>query len=150
MSVLPAQGVQFLNPPDLFDAKSHGYSHVADVPLGARLVLIAGQSGHRVDGHLSSSFESQLKQALKNVSTALAAAGALLSHVVRTTVYVVNYDQELLGPIVDEVRACWASPQPPLNLIPVPRLALDGMLIEIEVIAAVFPCVSDAQPGKAS
>lgn len=150
MSGLPARAVRFLNPPALFDAKSHGYSHVADVPLGARLVFTAGQSGHRVDGHLSMEFKSQLKQALKNVSTALSAAGAVLSHVVRTTVYVVNYDQELLGLVVAEVKACWAAPQPPLNLIPVPRLALDGMLVEIEVIAAVFPSVSESESSEAS
>ena len=46
------------------------------------------------------------------------------------------HDEDRLGIIARQVRRRWANrPAPTCTLIPVPRLALDGMLFEIEAEA---------------
>ncbi len=39
--------------------------------------------------------------------------------------------------MTEEVERVWGNNKPAMTLIPVPALALEGMLVEIDVIAAV-------------
>lgn len=39
--------------------------------------------------------------------------------------------------MTEEVARVWGDDKPAMTLIPVPALALDGMLVEIDVIAVV-------------
>jgi enamine deaminase RidA (YjgF/YER057c/UK114 family) len=126
----------FINPPGLYDPRPNGYSHVVVAEAPARLIYIAGQGGENADGVLSEDFGTQVKQALSNLQTALDAAGAGLSNVAQLTVLIVDHSEERLGIFGDELGAMWGnSPAPACTLIPVPRLALDGMLFEIEATA---------------
>lgn len=131
-------GNRFANPEGLYDPSSNGYSHVAVVPGGSRLVFVAGQGGENADGALPEGFAAQLEQALANVATALHLESASLCDVVKFTILVVDHDEQRLAAISDAVAARFDTRLPPAcTLIPVPRLALDGMLVEIEAIAAV-------------
>lgn len=40
------------NPPELYDPSANGHSHVAEMAAGARLVVVADQSGETADGQL--------------------------------------------------------------------------------------------------
>ncbi|CAN7534538.1 RidA family protein [Pseudoxanthomonas sp. LjRoot143] len=127
-----------LNPEGLYDPTPNGYSHVGLPAIGARLVFIAGQGGEDVQGKLADDFRVQVRQALENVQTALRAVGGELSHVVKQTVLVVDHSQARLEVLGDELTAAYGPGQKPAcTLIPVPRLALDGMLFEVEAIASV-------------
>jgi enamine deaminase RidA (YjgF/YER057c/UK114 family) len=133
-----APTLQLSNPPGLYDPTANGYSHVAQVAAGARLVFIAGQGGENADSQLSSDFAEQVRQALDNLQIALAAAGAEVSDVAKLTVLIVDHSLERLEIFGEELHKVWGSaPKPACTLIPVPRLALDGMLFEIEAMAAV-------------
>ena len=126
----------FINPPRLVDPRPNGYSHVAVAKAPARLIYLAGQGGENGAGELPADFEAQLAQALHNLRVALAGAGAALVDVVRLVVLVVDHSEARLAQLSQALRQAWGDEPPPTcTLIPVPRLALDGMLIEIEATA---------------
>lgn len=128
---------QLFNPDSLYDPSANGYSHLAEVSGAARLLVVAGQGGEQQDGTLSPSFSEQARQALANVKAALAHRGAGLENVFKLTLLIVDHSQEKLAAWVTEIDRAWGDGmKPTCTLIPVPRLALDGMLIEIEAIAA--------------
>src|SRR5664279_2774676 len=88
--------IEFLNPPELMDPRQHGYSHVALVPACRRLVLLAGQSAHTVDGALPDGFGAQCASVARNIEVALAAVGAPPASVCKVVVLAVDYDAEKL------------------------------------------------------
>lgn len=60
--------------------------------------------------------------------------------VAKLTVLIVDHSEEKLHILSKELeRAFGPGPKPTCTLIPVPRLALDGMLFEVEAIAAMSP-----------
>lgn len=135
--ITPAlSSLAFINPPGLYDPRPNGYSHVAVADTPARLAFAAGQGGENSRGELSPDFLAQVRQALDNVQTALQAAGATLFDVAKLTVLVVDHSQERLALFSNEIKSRWGIHlAPACTLIPVPRLALDGMLVEIEAMA---------------
>jgi len=134
--VAPAGLFGFINPSGLYDPTANGYSHVAVVRLPARVIHIAGQGGETADGALPPCFDAQVAQALDNLSLALTSAGATLADVAKLTVLVVDHDQDRLGILSEQIGRRWRLGRAPTcTLIPVPRLALDGMLFEIEATA---------------
>lgn len=130
--------MKFINPPGLYDPRPNGYSHVVVADAPARIIYIAGQGGEDANGVLSESFEAQVRQALANLQTALAAAGAKLSEVAKVTALIVDHSEARLATFSSALRAAWGDhPAPACTLIPVPRLALDGMLFEIEATVTI-------------
>lgn len=148
-----ASPLTIFNPAGLYDPTTNGYSHVAVAAPGAQVVFIAGQGGERADGTLPADFRLQVRQALSNLRTALAAAGAAVNDVAKLTVLVVDHSEERLLIFGAELESAWGGgPKPTCTLIPVPRLALDGMLFEIEAIAVIpawpaAPGRSHSHPG---
>lgn len=106
-------------------------------PRGWRIILPAGQGGETADAVLSEDFATQLKQAVKNTEIVLASACAKLSDVAKFTHYVVNRDKEKFRIIREEFSRVWGDRKPAWTLAPVPALALEDMLVEIDVIAVV-------------
>jgi enamine deaminase RidA (YjgF/YER057c/UK114 family) len=113
-----------------------GYSHVASIPAGHRLVWTAGQVGMTPDGKLADGWEAQTRVTFENLGRALSAAGATWTDVFKLTIYVVHTSEiRTIRAIRDEFLD---TSQPPAStLIKVAGLALDGLLIEIEAVAAV-------------
>ncbi len=131
------EAVKFINPAGLYDPSQHGYTHIAIASPGTTTVYNSGQGGEDENGKLVADFGSQLKQAFTNLRIALSAAGARAEHVVKITVLVVEHNEEKLQQLENEVLAMWGDKPPASTLIPVPRLALDGMLFEIDAVAAI-------------
>nr|WP_230397111.1 MULTISPECIES: RidA family protein [Pseudomonas] len=126
------------NPEGLYDPSGNAYSHVAEVHADSRLLFIAGQGGEDRNGQLSPLFAEQARQALANLEIALASKGASLAHVFKLTLLIVEHSEMRLHEWVAEADRAWGRcMKPTCTLIPVPRLALDGMLVEIEAVAAV-------------
>src|SRR5260370_37578346 len=83
--------IQLINAPGLPVPAGH-YSHATRT---GNLVCVSGQLPMRADGTHTGDlpFEEQARQALDNVSTVLAAAGAGVEDVIGVTVYLVGVDQ---------------------------------------------------------
>ena len=129
---------QLSNPEGLYDPSGNAYSHVAEVRADSRLLFIAGQGGEDSNGQLPPLFAEQARQALANLELALASKGASLAQVFKLTLLVVEHSETRLRQWVSEADRAWGShTKPACTLIPVPRLALDGMLVEIEAVAAL-------------
>jgi len=128
--------MKFINPTGLYDPRPNGYSHVVIAHGPARIIYIAGQGGEDASGALSGNFEIQVQQALRNLRIALDAAGAQHTDVAKITALIVDHSEQRLAIFSAALRAVWGDhPAPACTLIPVPRLALDGMLFEIEATA---------------
>jgi len=127
--------LSLINPPGLYDPAPNGYSHVALLPPGARLAFIAGQGGETADGRLSDDFREQVRQALRNLCIAIEAADGTPQQIAKLGVLIVDHSEARLHIFGEELaRALGPGPKPACTLIPVPRLALDGMLFEIEAV----------------
>jgi enamine deaminase RidA (YjgF/YER057c/UK114 family) len=115
-----------------------GYSHVASIPAGHRLVWTAGQVPLDADGNAppAGDWAAQTRLALRNVAVALAAAGADWADVFKLTFYVV--DTSAL-PVIRAVRDEFVDVRrpPTSTLVQVAGLFRPDVLIEIEAIAAV-------------
>ena len=126
------------NPEGLYDPSANAYSHVAEVSTAAKLLYIAGQGGEDLAGTLSTDFAEQARQALLNLGTALQSRGASLADVFKLTLLIVDHSEAKLALWVAAANQAWGTHmKPTCTLIPVPRLALDGMQIEIDAVAAV-------------
>lgn len=138
---MTTQAQEFKNPSSLFDPSPYGFSHMVTVPEGYKLIFVAGQGGEEnIEGKLSSDFRRQLAFSLKNIKDALATENLNMNNVVKLTTLVVDHDEEKLNIIVEEFNKVWPEKNFPINtLIPVPKLAIDGMLIEIEALAVKSP-----------
>lgn len=126
-----------VNPTGLYDPAPNGYSHAVVAEGGTRIAYLAGQGGEDGNGALSPRFADQVKQAFANLATALDAVGARPDQVTKITTYVVGYDQTMLATMTQHVRQMFGDALPAQTLVPVPRLALDGMLFEVDAIAVL-------------
>jgi enamine deaminase RidA (YjgF/YER057c/UK114 family) len=77
----------------------------------------------------------QARQAVTNLTEALAAAGGGLADVLKTTVYVVSGDPAELAAAWDVVRAAFGDHDAPSTLIGVTALGYAGQLVEVEAVA---------------
>lgn len=131
------QAQKFNNPDSLFDPRPYGFSHVATVLANKKLVFVAGQGGEEnKDGKLSTDFRAQVRQSLQNIRIALQSQGVGMNAVVKVTTLVVDHNQQKLQVIIEEFEKVWSDKRFPVNtLIPVPKLALDNMQVEIDAMA---------------
>jgi enamine deaminase RidA (YjgF/YER057c/UK114 family) len=123
-----------VNPKNLYDPTPNGYSTAVIVPRGARLAYISGQGGQDSTGALSPDFAVQVKQAYANLGTALDALGARPDQVAKLTVFVVDHDMSKLEVLTRNVKEMFGEALPAQTLIPVPKLAIDPMLFEVEAV----------------
>ncbi|MEO4182813.1 RidA family protein [Acinetobacter pittii] len=127
---------KIINPSTLYNPTPNAYSHVAVVKNFKNIIHVAGQGGENSQGKLSQSFKEQVNQAFDNIQYALKAANAELSNIAMLRVLVVDHSVEKHQILVKIMQTLWKNhPFPACTLIPVPRLALEHMLIEVEATA---------------
>ncbi|MGD9601912.1 MAG: RidA family protein [Gammaproteobacteria bacterium] len=96
-------------------------------------IFLSGQLGLNAQGQLAgSTIETQTRQALHNVCAILDEAGASLSHVVKSTVWLVERGDFAR---FNQIYAEFFANQPPVRSTVVSGLVLPGALVEIEVLA---------------
>lgn len=129
-----ANELTIVNPPKLGDPSPNGYSTAVIVPANARIAYISGQGGQDSTGGLSPDFAAQVKQAYANLSVALEEIGARPDQVAKLTVFVVDHDMSKLEVLTRSVTEMFGDQLPAQTLVPVPKLAIDPMLFEVEAI----------------
>ncbi|HWS34566.1 MAG TPA: RidA family protein [Actinoplanes sp.] len=115
---------------------ANGYSHVAVVAPGSRLIHTSGQVAIDAGGTIPESLEEQTRLVFRNLETVLVSAGAGWGDVVKLTYFVTGVDDL---PVVRSVRDEFVDvTRPPASsLVQVAGLFRPGLLIEVEAIAAV-------------
>jgi len=132
-----AKAQSFKNPESLFNPAPYGFSHASSVKTSGELIYISGQSGGLGKEHLlSPDFRTQVKIALENLSIILKTYQLKPENVMKITILIVDHSSEKLNIWQEEISKLWKDkPFPASTLIPVPKLALDGMLIEVDAVA---------------
>jgi enamine deaminase RidA (YjgF/YER057c/UK114 family) len=112
------------------------YAYAAVAPPGS-LIFTAGACPIDPDGDVAApgDYAAQAAHAMANLITALAAAGASLTDVLKTTVYVASADQHDLLEVWEIVHAAFGDHDPPSTLLGVTVLGYSRQLVEIEAVA---------------
>jgi enamine deaminase RidA (YjgF/YER057c/UK114 family) len=125
---------ELVNPPDLHPAP--GFSHIA-IASGTKVVHFAGQLGIGQDFSLvADDLQGQTVGAMRNLETAMRAAGVGWDDVVRRTIYTTEpTEYETITRAIDEVTG--GAEHPAQTIVGITGLAVPGCLIEIECTAVV-------------
>lgn len=132
-------------PPELIRADDLAgdvpYAYAATVPPGTRLVFTAGACPLDETGATVAvgDVRGQAEQVMRNLRTALRAAGADLTDVVKSTVYVAGRSRADLVAAWEVVSAHFGGHDAPSTLVGVAVLGYEDQLVEVEAVAAVAP-----------
>ncbi|WP_019901727.1 RidA family protein [Salinispora arenicola] len=115
------------------------YAYVTTVEPSTRLVFTAGACPLDANGRTVAPGDhaAQARQVMANLKTALAAAGAHLTDVAKTTVYVASAHRSDLVTVWQVVRDTFDDHDPPSTLLGVAVLGYPDQLVEVEAVAAV-------------
>ncbi|HNS93569.1 RidA family protein [Thauera sp.] len=126
-----------INPPELFSGKA--FSQTYSVCGAQRMIFVSGQVDCDCDGKVRNpdDLEAQLKGTLDNIEIALRAQGASMHDLVHVTIYVVGL-QPAQTTRIREIRSAYFHPErpPAVTLLGIERLAFEGLVVEVDVIAA--------------
>jgi enamine deaminase RidA (YjgF/YER057c/UK114 family) len=127
-------------PPQLIRAdglyRDAPYAYASIAPPGS-LIFTAGACPIGAHGDVTApgDYVRQAELAMANLVTALAAAGAGLNDVLKTTVYVASADQGDLYNVWQVVAAAFGEHDAPSTLLGVTVLGYTNQLVEIEAVA---------------
>lgn len=118
---------------------SPAFTHVAVVPPGMTTLYVGGQNAVDGEGKLIGGDDAaaQTEQVMKNLKTALAAAGATVHDLVSMTIYLA--EEVDLAKAYPVAAAGLEGAAPTVQGIRVTSLTVPGALLEVSAIAAVAP-----------
>jgi enamine deaminase RidA (YjgF/YER057c/UK114 family) len=135
MSGSTASGQRILQPASW--SRPRGYAN--GIAAAGETIFLAGQIGWDAEGHFADGLAAQVKQALANIVTLLAEAGARPQHVVRLTWFVTDLQayRASLSEIGTAYRAVMGRQFPTMSVIGVSELVEQQALVEIEATAVL-------------
>jgi enamine deaminase RidA (YjgF/YER057c/UK114 family) len=117
-----------------------GYAHVAKI-TGGTVVHIAGQAPFNERGEVvgKGDFVAQFTQVMKNLRTAVEAAGGRPNHYAVLTIYITNLEAywENKKPLGAAYRQIFGKYFPAITLVEVKRLYNPDCMIEISGVAVI-------------
>ncbi|MFI7635068.1 RidA family protein [Nonomuraea sp. NPDC049400] len=130
-------GVRLIRNAELTQAVDYAYASVVDAPV--RSVWVAGACPLDTDGNTVAigDYAGQTHQVMRNLVTALRGAGASLTDVVKTTVYVASTEQADLGAAWKVYREYMGEHDVPSTLLGVTVLGYSHQLVEVEAVAVI-------------
>ena len=129
--------IQRGNPPGMKNVRASVYNHFVRVNQPQSLIFVSGQVSRDNEGNQvgAGSMLEQTRQCIRNIEKSLQAAGATLSDIVWTTVYTTDIRE--FKQIVAAREEFFRDNLPTSTMVEVVHLADPGLLVEIQVIAAV-------------
>lgn len=124
-------------PNGVWDSSVYGFSQAVKVQAVQEVVYISGQTAFDSQGQIEGQgdIEVQVRSSFENVKRIVEAAGGTLNNIVKLTVYFLDLDAlEQYTAILGEY---FPEDPPSQTVVEVSRLALPGLLIEIEAIAVL-------------
>jgi enamine deaminase RidA (YjgF/YER057c/UK114 family) len=115
-----------------------GYNQAEIIDGPSRQLIVAGQTavdGNGAPQHIGD-MRGQIGLALDNLEAVLAGADMDLSNIIRLGVYATDVDEALKNFDLMGMRFGPIQCAPPMTLLGVTRLAIPGLLFEIEATAA--------------
>jgi len=140
---------KYINPDALL--KPRGYTHIVTISGPAKLIFISGQVAVDKEGKLvgPGDLKTQIRQAASNLKAALAAAGATSADIVKTNTYIVNYKQSDYSAMREARGELFPDGEPPAStLVGVTSLAVEGLMVEMEAIAAQSRSSPGTKPAR--
>ena len=128
---------EVINPEGMWDSRNRSYSHVVKFTNPQSLIFVAGMAAVGPDLKIvSDDIREQTRVCFQIIEKELAAADATLDDICDMTVYLRDIDSHKWP--VREVRSEFFENErlPVSTMIEVSNFAIEGMLIEIDVIAA--------------
>jgi enamine deaminase RidA (YjgF/YER057c/UK114 family) len=125
---------QLIRSSHLYPGAPYAYASIA--PPGS-LIFTAGACPIDGNGDVNAvgDYVGQARLAIANLVTALEAAGASLSDVLKSTVYVASADRADLYSVWQVVHEAFGEHDAPSTLLGVTVLGYSGQLVEIEAVA---------------
>jgi enamine deaminase RidA (YjgF/YER057c/UK114 family) len=132
---------EYLNPTQLFPGRPYGFSQLV-VTQGGKTVYLSGQvawdAGQQIVG--GDDLGAQTRQTLKNIETAMQAAGGGLTDVVSLRIYIVKEKLAEMHHISAALKEFFPEDHAPATTwIGVHALANSAFLIEIEAVGVIEP-----------
>ncbi|MEV4471085.1 RidA family protein [Nonomuraea sp. NPDC049419] len=130
-------GVRLIRNDQLAQQVEYAYAATVDAPL--RSIWVAGACPLDTDGATVAvgDYAGQTHQVMRNLATALEGAGAKLTDVVKTTVYVAGTSQKDLVTAWQVYREYMGDHEPPSTLLGVTVLGYSDQLVEVEAVAVI-------------
>jgi enamine deaminase RidA (YjgF/YER057c/UK114 family) len=125
--------LRFFNP-KATAAPAAQYSHVCEIPAGARTLVLSGQIGVKPDGTVPPDITAQAEVAWDNVAACLAEGGMGMTDIVMTRTYVTKPENYAKVSAVRNARL--GSHKPTSTGLVILALARPEFLVEVEVVAA--------------
>ncbi|MGC3940986.1 RidA family protein [Roseobacter sp. EG26] len=115
-----------------------GYNQAEVIEGAKRQIICAGQTAVDVNGapQHADDMRAQVSLALDNLEAVLTEAGMNLSNVTRLGIFTTDVDEALKNFDLMGIRFGPHQVSPPMTLLGVTRLALPGLMFEIEATAA--------------
>ncbi|MGE5145906.1 MAG: RidA family protein [Candidatus Eiseniibacteriota bacterium] len=133
-----ALSIRSVAPADLYDTRAAGFAQVV-VAGGGRLAVLSGMVAYDTGRNLigAGDHAAQLRQALRNVTAALAGVGATVENVILLRIYIVGYDVAQLPMLHEALREAFGAHHAANTLVGVAALARPGLLVEVEAMAMI-------------
>ena len=126
-----------LHNPRALGAPLGAYAQVLEIPAGAALVFLSGQTPILEDGSVPDDFEAQAERVWQRIAMALAAVGLDCRHICRVVTYLVDPAD---APAHARVRARYLGAARPASTgLVVRALFQPAYRLEVEVTAARPP-----------
>jgi enamine deaminase RidA (YjgF/YER057c/UK114 family) len=131
--------VRLIRNPQLAQTVDYAYAATAEAPV--RSVWVAGACPLDASGETvaAGDYAGQAHQVMRNLVTALEGAGAALTDVAKTTVYVASTQQQDLVTVWSVYREYMGSHDVPSTLLGVTVLGYRDQLVEVEAVAVLPP-----------
>jgi enamine deaminase RidA (YjgF/YER057c/UK114 family) len=128
--------------------RPHGYAN--GIVATGRTIFLAGQVGWDAEGRFATGIVDQVAQALANIVTLLAEAGARPQHLTRLAWFVTDLDayRANRGTIGSAYRRILGRHYPAMSVVGVPGLVEAAALVEIEATAVLPPAAEAMSPAQ--